>query len=91
MERVANGASPHHRWRVHKHRQDILGLVEGQGMRCDCCEAAIPANSLRLICPPCADSMSVGANKSHLVCVLHGRQVGWGAWDNQPTRVYGQK
>ena len=53
--------------------------------RCQCCEAAIADTSVRLICPPCAQSMVVGTNRAEMACVLHGRALGWGEWDNHPV------
>jgi len=60
------------------------------GMKCECCEAAIPETSLRLMCPQCAQSVRVDINAPNLICKLHARQVSWGAWDNQPTRTHGK-
>ncbi len=63
-----------------------MGLVEGPMKRCDCCEAAIADSSVRLICPPCAQSLIVPThNTSQVVCKLHGRQVALGDWDNEPA------
>ena len=57
-------------------------------MKCDCCELPIPDTSLRLLCPPCAQSMVIPThNTSQLVCKLHARQVHWEAWDNHPVRT----
>ncbi len=58
-------------------------------LRCDCCEAAIPDTSLRLICPPCADSLRVAMNTPHLTCMMHAKAFSMAEWDNQPVRTHG--
>ena len=57
-------------------------------MKCGCCEAAIADTSVRLICPPCAQSLVIPmSNSSQIVCKLHGRQVHMAEWDNHPVRT----
>ena len=58
-------------------------------LRCDCCNAAIADTSVRLICPPCANTLIVPTqNTSQIVCKLHAKQVQLlGEWDNHPVRT----
>ena len=42
---------------------------------CTCCDAALPGTAMRLICPPCAQSLAVGDNSSQIICKLHGYVV----------------
>lgn len=55
--------------------------------RCDCCNAVIADTSLRLICPPCADSLIVAMHTPHLVCREHGRTFEAPDWDNRPVEI----